>query len=56
MRRRDKIVLQKILNVIDETNEFLENVSEEEFFRKKFIKIGNGNVSNKNWRMSKKFK
>ena len=38
MRRRDKIVLQKILNVIDETNEFLENVSEEEFLEKNLLK------------------
>ena len=38
MRRRDKISLQKILNVIDETNEFLENVSEEEFLKNNLLK------------------
>ena len=38
MRRRDKIALQKILKVIDETNEFLENVSEEEFLKKNLLK------------------
>ena len=38
MRRRDKIALQKILNVIKETNEFLENVSEEEFLEKNLLK------------------
>ena len=38
MRRRDKIALQKILNVIDETNEFLENVSEEEFLKNNLLK------------------
>ena len=38
MRRRDKIALQKIINVIDETNEFLENVSEEEFLEKNLLK------------------
>ena len=38
MRHRDKIALQKILKVVDETNEFLENVSEEEFLGKNLLK------------------
>lgn len=38
MRHRDKIVLQKILNVIEETEEFLDNVSEEEFLEKNLLK------------------
>ena len=38
MLHRNKIILQKILNVIDETNEFLDNVSEEEFLEKNLLK------------------
>ena len=38
MQHRDKIALQKILKVIDETNEFLENISEEEFLETNLLK------------------
>lgn len=38
MQHRDKIALQKILKIIDETNEFLKNVSEEEFLEKILLK------------------
>lgn len=38
MQHRDKIALQKILNIIDETKEFLDDVSKEEFLEKNLLK------------------
>ena len=42
MQHSDKIILQKILEIIAETTEILQNVSEKEFLQNKTLKLAMG--------------
>ena len=42
MQHRDRMILQKILEVIAETTEILQNVSEKEFLQNKTLKLAMG--------------